>query len=154
MDAVEKAQLAIAYALETILAERTYALAWVVACSVGEVKEAVVAEPSEPGLGSNCPAGDWVPPDVFLQGFGSCVFDGEIVPCVSVPADRPRMGSATPVSHHRLFKTALIVFSAGVRGRIGADDGRGRGGGACSDSISRPCWPEPLVPTLPSPQTN
>lgn len=83
MDAVEKAQLAIAYALETILAERTYALAWVAACSAGEVKEAVVAETSEPGLGSNCPAGDWVPfvPDVFLQGFDSCVFDGEIVPC-------------------------------------------------------------------------
>ena len=79
MDAVEKAQLAIAYVLETILAERTYALAWVAACSAGEVKEAVVAETSEPGLGSNCPAGDWVP--FFLQGFGSGVFDGEIVPC-------------------------------------------------------------------------
>ena len=55
---MEKAQLAIAYALETILAERTYALAWVAACSAGEVKEAVVAETSEPGLGANCPAGD------------------------------------------------------------------------------------------------
>ena len=82
MDAVEKAQLAIAYALETILAERTYALAWVVACSVGEVKEAVVAEPSEPGLGSNCPAGDWVPS--FCRGSApasSTGEDGEIVPC-------------------------------------------------------------------------
>ena len=110
MDAVEKAQLAIAYALETTLAERTYALAWVVACSVGEVKEAVVAEPSEPGLGSNCPAGDWVP--FFLQGLSST---GRSCPAVSVPADRPRMGSAAPVSHHGLIKTALIVFSAGVK---------------------------------------
>eukprot|EP00439_Symbiodinium_sp_Y106_P001610 s5446_g1.t1 len=74
------AQLANAYAPETILAESTSALAWEAACSAGEVKEAVVAETSEPGLGANCPAGDWVPfvPDVFLQGFDS-VFDGEIV---------------------------------------------------------------------------
>ena len=38
-----------------------------------------VAETSEPGLGSNCPAADWGP--FFLQGFGSGVFDGDIVPC-------------------------------------------------------------------------
>eukprot|EP00439_Symbiodinium_sp_Y106_P000987 s7633_g1.t1 len=75
------------------------------ACSAGEVKEAVVAETAEPGLGANCPVGDWVPfvPDVLLQGFDSCVFDGEIGPF-------------------------------GVC-RIGAVDGRGRGGGACSDSM-------------------
>eukprot|EP00439_Symbiodinium_sp_Y106_P070501 s2488_g12.t1 len=34
----------------------------------GEVKEAVVAETSEPGLGSNCPAGDWA-----VQNGSHCV---------------------------------------------------------------------------------
>ena len=89
MDAVEKTQLAIAYALKTILAERAYELAEEEACSAREVKEAVVAETAEPGLGANCPAGDWVPfvPDVSLQGFDSCVLDGEIGPiCACVCA--------------------------------------------------------------------
>ena len=150
MDAVEKTQLAIAYALKTILAELPYELAEEEACSAREVKEAVVAETAEPGLGANCPAGDWVPfvPDVLLQEFDSCVFDGEIGPiCACVCA-----GS--------LRRRSLVLCSPlGGGSRVGAVDGRGRGGGArCagagSDSMSRPCWSEPVVPTLPSPQEN
>ena len=104
--------LPIAYVLETILAERTYALAWVAACSAGEVKEAVVAEIGA-GAGFQLPGGTGS--RSFCRGSAPASSTGRSCPAVSVPADRPRMGSATPVSHHRLIKTALIVFSAGVK---------------------------------------
>ena len=49
-------------------------------------------------LGANCPAGDWVPfvPDVFriCRGSTPASSTGRSCPAVSVPADRPRMGSA------------------------------------------------------------
>ena len=94
MDAVEATQLAIAYGLKTILAERTYELAEEEACSAREVKEAVAAETAEAGLIARRGTGPRLFLTSYCRGSTPASSTGRSGPSVSVSADRPRIGSA------------------------------------------------------------